>query len=154
MSDVKAAQTFEDLESYRAARQFRKALFEASRSLPESEKFELGTEMRRAALSLSSHIAAGHECCHPEHQLQLLLQARGSALQLIDYLNAVADEGYLAEPETHRLKEQGWSVLQLLNDYIGSLRENHHGQTPQLRKTSTRYGEQDTDLEQWIKSIT
>jgi len=46
---AKAFQTFEDLEVYKAAREFRKAMYAVSRSLPDLEKYDLGRQIRRAA---------------------------------------------------------------------------------------------------------
>ena len=45
--------TFEDLEVYRFAREFRKKMYEVNRQLPSFEKFELGSQIRRAAVSLT-----------------------------------------------------------------------------------------------------
>ena len=43
--------TFEDLEAYQLAREFRKAMYAVTRRLPDFEKFELASQIRRAALS-------------------------------------------------------------------------------------------------------
>ena len=51
--------TFEDLELYKAAREFRKAIYSFIKSLPDEEKFNLGSQMRRAATSLTNNIAEG-----------------------------------------------------------------------------------------------
>ena len=49
--------TFEDLEVYQAARGFRKTMYSASRQLPDFERFELASQIRRAAVSLTNNIA-------------------------------------------------------------------------------------------------
>ena len=154
MNQSKPTSSFEDLEVYLEARRFRKAMYEVSRRLPECEKEEMGSQIRCASLSLTSRLAAAHGRSPQSDQIRLLLQARGSAHQLIDYLNAAADEQYLGQPEIDRLKAQAWQVLQLLSDYVGSLREDTNGQTPQRREVASRFGELDSDIEQWIKSIT
>ena len=46
--------TFEDLEVYRLSRQFRKAMYGVTRRLPAFEKFELASQIRRAAVSLTN----------------------------------------------------------------------------------------------------
>jgi len=53
-------QTFEDLEVYQVAREFRKAMYRVAKRLPEIEKFGLVSQVRRAALSLTNNIAEGH----------------------------------------------------------------------------------------------
>lgn len=42
--------TFEDLEVYQVAREFRKSMYVLSRRLPVFEKFELASQIRRAAI--------------------------------------------------------------------------------------------------------
>ena len=44
--------TFEDMEAYKAARGFRVAMYSVNRRLSSFEKFELGSQIRRAAVSL------------------------------------------------------------------------------------------------------
>jgi hypothetical protein len=49
--------TFEDLEVYKKGRGFRKRMYAAARKLPDFEKFELGRQIRRAAVSVTNNIA-------------------------------------------------------------------------------------------------
>ena len=51
--DQKRYRTFEDLEVYQVAREFRKSMYRVNRRLPSLEKFELGSQIRRAAVSLT-----------------------------------------------------------------------------------------------------
>jgi len=48
---------FEDLEVYKAAREFRKRMYGVTRRLPDFEKFELASQIRRAAVSLTNNFA-------------------------------------------------------------------------------------------------
>jgi four helix bundle protein len=47
--------TFEDLEVYKAAREFRKKIYKLIKELPGEEKFNLVGQMRRAATSLTNN---------------------------------------------------------------------------------------------------
>jgi four helix bundle protein len=118
----KVFRTFEDLEVYQVAREFRKAMYAAARRLPELEKFGLASQMRRAAVSLTNNLAEGHGRYHYADQLRFLLQARGSLEELLDDLNGCADENYLPPAETELLKQQGGRVLRLINGYGRYLR--------------------------------
>ncbi len=147
-------QTFEDLETYKAAREFRKAMYAVTRQLPSLEKFELASQIRRAAVSLTNNIAEGHGRFHYLDQIKFMLQARGSIEELIDDLNTCEDEKYLPPDEISKLKEQGWNVLKLLNGYLRWLRDKKIGQNLELRETPIPYnGDRDDSLEEWIESL-
>src|SRR4051794_7764847 len=126
--EARKFQTFEDLDAYKAAREFRIAMFAVTRELPHFEKFEMASQMRRAALSLTNNIAEGHGRFHFLDQIRFMLNARGSLQELLDDLNACKDESYLSPEETERLKAQAWNVLPLVNGYIRWLRDRKLGQ--------------------------
>src|SRR5438046_2397082 len=115
--------TFEDLECYKAAREFRKKMYAVNRRLPGFEKFELGSQIRRAAVSVTNNISEGHGRFHFLDQIKFMLQARGSVQELIDDLNVCEDEEYLCGGEISKLKNHGWNVLKLLNGYLRWLRD-------------------------------
>src|SRR6478736_1122476 len=91
--------TFEDLDVYKKAREFRKRMYAAARKLPDFEKYELGRQIRRAAVSLTSNIAEGHGRYHYLDEIKFQLQSRGSLAELLDDLNVCQDEDYLATAE-------------------------------------------------------
>src|SRR2546421_7350185 len=111
-------QTFEDLEVYQVAREFRKMMYQVAKRLPEIEKFGLIRQIRRAALSLTNNIAEGHGRFHYLDQIKFMLQARGSLEELMDDLNVCHDEGYLPLADISLLKEDAWRVHKVLNGYI------------------------------------
>jgi four helix bundle protein len=115
-------QTFEDLEVYKAAREFRKAMYSVNRRLPDLEKYDLGSQIRRAAVSLTNNMAEGHGRFHYPDQIRFFLHSRGSLEELVDDLNVCEDEEYLTSVEVQNLKEQAKDVLKLLNGYIRYLR--------------------------------
>jgi len=122
--------TFEDLETYKAARAFRVRIYELARQLPEQEKYNLASQMRRAATSLTNCIAEGHGRYHYQETIQFLRQSRGSLQELIDDLNICLDERYAEPEDLNEMKEEGYVVLRTLNGYIKYLRhckeENDH----------------------------
>src|SRR6266404_1279591 len=106
--DQKRYRTFEDLEVYQVAREFRKSMYQVNRRLPSFEKFELGSQIRRAAVSLTNNIAEGHGRFHYLEQIKFCLNSRGSLEELIDDLNVCQDESYLPGADIEALKQQGW----------------------------------------------
>src|SRR5437773_10897809 len=123
MKDRNQGSTFEDLEVYQVARNFRKMTYEIARRLPDIEKFGLASQIRRAALSLTNNIAEGHGRYHYLDQIKFTLQSRGSLEELIDDLNACHDEQYVATEQIASLKAEGWRVRQLIDGYIRYLRQ-------------------------------
>jgi four helix bundle protein len=119
---AKRFQTFEDLEVYKAAREFRKVMYAVSRCLPELEKYELGRQIRRAAVSLTNNMAEGHGRFHYPDQIRFFLHSRGSLEELVDDLNVCSDENYVSGAEIEKLKEQARGLLILINGYLRHLR--------------------------------
>ena len=135
----KLFRTFEDLDVYRAAREFRKSMYCVQKRLPAFEKFELGSQIRRAAVSLTNNIAEGHGRYHYLDQVRFTVQARGSLQELIDDLNVCVDEEYLTTQEVGVLKKKAWQVYQLLNGYIRFLRSRHQDESGTLKEASHDY---------------
>jgi four helix bundle protein len=149
-ADQKRYRTFEDLEVYQVAREFRKAMYQVNRRLPAFEKFELGSQIRRAAVSLTNNIAEGHGRFHYLEQLKFCLNARGSLEELLDDLNVCEDESYLSKIEIQPLRQQGWRVHQVLNGYMRWLRQRKQGAALTLREDSPAYGWTDDQLDELL----
>lgn len=115
--------TFEDLELYKAAREFRKAIYLLIKKLPDDEKYNLVSQMRRAATSLTNNIAEGNGRYHYQKSIQFCRQARGSLAELIDDLNICLDEAYLSVEVVNDLKVKAYDINKRLNGYIAYLRK-------------------------------
>jgi len=146
-AEAKHYQTFEDLEVYQVAREFRKAVYRVAKRRPEEEKFGLASQIRRAAVSLTNNIAEGHGRFHFLEQIKFMLQARGSLEELLDDLNVCEDEAYLAAQESETLKQEGWRVHKLINGYIRFLRSRTTGDSSRVREGSSDYDLDEDDFE-------
>ena len=124
-------QTFEDLEVYKASREFRKAMYAVNRRLPDFEKYDLRNQIRRAAVSLTNNMAEGQGRFHYPDQIRFFLHSRGSLAELVDDLNVCLDENYLPSDEVAKLKERAREVLILMNAYLRYLR----GRSSTVRET-------------------
>ena len=132
-------QTFEDLEAYRLAREFRKAMYRIVRKLPATEKFGLASQVRRAAVSLTNSIAEGHGRFHYIDQIKFMLQARRSLEELLDDLNVCEDENYLPLGDISALKEPGWHVHRLSNGYVRFLRRRKTENSSRVEETTLHH---------------
>src|SRR6266567_3543664 len=138
--------TFEDLEVYQSAREFRKKMYGVTRRLPGFEKFELASQMRRAAVSLTNNMAEGHGPYHFADQVRFFLGSRGSLQELVDDLNVCADENYLEVEKIEALKGEAWRTLGLINGYLRYLRDRKADERSVVREGRVNSSEDDEAL--------
>jgi four helix bundle protein len=116
-------------------------MYAVARKLPDFEKYELGRQIRRAAVSLTNNIAEGHGRYHYPDEIKFQIQSRGSLAELVDDLNVCQDEDYRPASEIAELKERAKEVQGLLNGYIRFLR---------ARKTATSLIVQESDDKEFV----
>jgi four helix bundle protein len=110
-------------------------MYEAARKLPDFERYELGRQIRRAAVSLTNNIAEGHGRYHYLDEIKFQVQSRGSLVELLDDLNVCQDEDYLSVAEIVELKKQAKEVQCLINGYIRFLRSRKSGASLAVRES-------------------
>ena len=115
--------SFEELEVYKAAREFRKKIYKLVKELPTEEKYNLAGQMRRAAVSLTNNIAEGHGRYFFQENIQFCRISRGSLMELIDDLNTCIDEEYFPRDFLEKLKEEGYRINKMINGYIAYLKK-------------------------------
>ena len=111
-------------------------MYAVTRKLPDFEKYELTSQIRRASVSLTNNIAEGHGRYHYLEQLKFLFQARGSLQELIDDLNVCEDEQYLSKSEVVDLKNQAKEVQRLISGYARYLRDRKFGSSLRVNETA------------------
>jgi four helix bundle protein len=111
---------FKDLDVWQVAREFRNEMYKVVRALPEVEKFALGTQIRRAAISVTANIAEGFGRFGYQENAQFCRQARGSVFESRDHLTTCVDQQYLSVREGQRLDLMAQRVAQILNGYLRS----------------------------------
>ena len=124
-----AFKSFEELEVYKAAREYRKKIYKLIKGLPPEEKYNLASQMRRAALSLTNNIGEGHGRYFYQENIQFCRISRGSLMELIDDLNTCLDEKYFEQDYLESLKDEAYRINKMLNGYIGYLKKRKSGET-------------------------
>ena len=109
---------FKDLDVWQVARELRTEMYKVARTLPDFEKFALGTQIRRAASSVTANIAEGFGRFSYQENAQFCRQARGSVFELRDHLTTCVDQGYITTKEGERLDTIAQRAAQLLNGYL------------------------------------
>jgi four helix bundle protein len=122
-------------------------MYEVSRRLPAFEKFELASQIRRAAVSLTNNLAEGHGRFHYLDQIRFTLIARGSLEELIDDLNTCEDETYLKPPEASSLRQEAWQIHRVMAGYLRFLRGRKEGESLVFKEPHSTYGDPEEEME-------
>ena len=142
--------SFEDLEVYKMAREFRIKMYQIAKGLPDFEKFGLASQMRRAAVSVTNNLAEGHGRFHFLDQIRFTLISRGSLEELMDDLNVCLDEKYLSANDVERHKSSGWHLLKLMNGWLRYLRDRKFGTSLELHESSASNADEGLD---WLDTL-
>ena len=118
MSDIRS---FEDLECWKIGVEIRKLSMQIVRKLPAEEKYDLGSQLKRAARSITANIAEGYGRFHFQENIQFCRISRGSAYETIDHLLVANEENYISQTELDNAKELINKFLRILNGYINYL---------------------------------
>ena len=96
--------------------------YRATEGFPKREWYGLTSQLRRAAVSVSSNIAEGQGRLTKGEFRNFLGQARGSLLELETQLAIARDLGYLSEADHVSLENQCDEVRRMLNGLLESLK--------------------------------
>ena len=75
-------QSFKDLIVWQKAKALAVLIYKTTEQFPDSEKFGLTSQMRRASISISSNIAESYHRFHTKEKNQFLAIAFGSGAEL------------------------------------------------------------------------
>jgi four helix bundle protein len=98
------------------------SVYDKSNEFPNSEKFGLTSQLRRAASSVPANIAEGQGRRLRGEFLNFLGNARGSLLEVDTHLELALRLRYLSDDEFAVLSEKLSEVARLLNGLMRSLR--------------------------------
>lgn len=91
---------YEDLEVYRRAFALQKPIHDLARRLPDYEKYDLASQMRRAAKSVASNIVEGYARQRSAKELcSYLAISLGSANEMEGHLKTAVLLEYMKEDE-------------------------------------------------------
>jgi len=114
---------YESLEAYRRAHALSLRLTRLCNRLPAQERFELASQLRRAARSVPANLAEGKGAFGPAIYLRHVQVALGSIAEVDYFLVCVRDEGYVQPGECEELADEAWKVRGLMVLLAVSLRK-------------------------------
>ena len=115
---------FEDLESWRVGSQLRHAVYRVTRTEPFSKDYALVSQIRRAAISVTSNIAEGFERGGNREFIQFLSQSKGSVGEVKDQLYTAFDEGYISKQEFDLAYDLAEQTTRLIGGFMSYLRRS------------------------------
>jgi len=102
---------FKDFDTWKKARVLVKEIHLLLKKLPKHEDYSLSIQMRRAAISIASNLAEGHDRQSTKEFLHFISIARGSRSELESQLILCLDLDYLKDEDT----KYAFSLLEEIN---------------------------------------
>lgn len=134
---------FEELPVWQAGRQLVRSIYAVTKSGPFAHDAGLCDQIQRAAVSVPSNIAEGHERGSTPDLIQFLFYAKGSAGEVRSQLYHAEDAGYLTAEKAAALRQECLSVSRQLSAWIQSM------QTPGFKGGPKFHKEPDTSWEKF-----
>lgn len=117
--------TFEELEAWKAGREFRVFVFR--RVVPhllDAREFDLCDQIKRSSHSVTHNIAEGHGRFHFLDNYRFCSQSRGSLNEVLDQLITCHDDSLIEEGLYQEGREHFSRTLRILNGYMSWLKRS------------------------------
>ena len=121
------AKRLEGLRSYQLAMKLLEAAYKLAAALPDYEKYNLASQLRRAALSAVLNIAEGYGRYHYLDKLRFFYIARGSLSEVHSAFAAAHIVGYATAEQQEWAHSTEAEAQRSLNGYIAFIRNQHQG---------------------------
>jgi four helix bundle protein len=118
-------QNYRDLIAWQKAMDIAEAVFAATKSFPDGQKYVLTSQMQRSAVSIPSNIAEGRSRHSRNDFIYHLNVARGSLAELETQIILSRRLKFMKEDETKSLLEQCNEVTRVLFGLRDSLNGSH-----------------------------
>ncbi|SRR3989339_106787 len=112
--------SFTDLFVWQEGHKLLLMIYKETKKFPKEELFCLISQIRRAAVSITSNIAEGFGRQGYKEKIQFYYLAQGSLIELKNQLLAAKDIGYIEKDDFNRIAEQANKTHQLLQGIIKS----------------------------------
>lgn len=106
--------SFEKLRVWQEARMLTKQVYGLCCNFPDYEKYALGSQIRRAMISVTSNIAEGSGRNSVKEKIHFLEIAYGSMAEVYSQLVVAVDLGYIDKEEVEHLKPSFAFTLKLM----------------------------------------
>lgn len=125
---------FEDVPVWRDGRELVKAVYRVTRYPGFTEDHSLKDQIRRAAVSITSNIAEGHERGTTPDLILFLYYAKGSAGEVRSQLYNAEDAGYLNHAEAEELRGKAAGIGRQIYGWVTSMQAPDFARGPAYHK--------------------
>jgi len=116
------------LQVYQKAQELVKLIYKiVLPSLPIEEKYNLSSQIRRAAVSVPANIAEGFGRYYYQETIRFCYLARGSLMELSSHIDLVSVQGYISDQNKIEIDKSLEDVLRLIHGYIKYLKKSKLG---------------------------
>ena len=116
------------LQVYQKAQELAKVIYkQILPKMPIEEKYNLSSQIRRAASSIPANIAEGFGRYYYQETIRFCYLARGSLMELSSHIDLAFGEGYLPDQEKKQIDSIMDDVLRLIHGYINYLKKIKRG---------------------------
>nr|WP_322626321.1 four helix bundle protein [uncultured Flavobacterium sp.] len=113
---------FKDLEIWKLSRIFCSKIYQATSVFPESEKFGITNQLRRASVSIPSNIAEGSSRSSNKEFCRFLEIAIGSAYEIETQILIASDLNFLNQNEVDRLIDDLNLIIKMISKFKSTLK--------------------------------
>jgi len=114
---------FKDLEVWHLGKEIALLIYKLTARFPKEELYGLTSQMRRAAISVSSNIAEGFNRFHNREYRRFLLLSLGSCAELETQLEISFSLNYIQKEQTEMLLDKLNHETRMLRKLIKKLKE-------------------------------
>ncbi|WP_228235824.1 four helix bundle protein [Allomuricauda sp. M10] len=113
---------FKELEIWKLSKTFCSDIYQVSNNFPETEKFGITNQLRRASVSVPSNIAEGCSRSSNKELSHFLEIAIGSMYELETQLLISNDLGFLTNQQTQELVQKLNGIIKMTSKFKSTLK--------------------------------
>lgn len=118
--------SFSDLIAWQEGHKFAILIYQETKNFPDDEKFGLTSQMKRAAISITSNIAEGFSRHTYTDKIRFYYISQGSVTEIQNQLILAKDLKYIIKEQFDSLVKQSIFVHKLINGLIKGARTKEY----------------------------
>jgi four helix bundle protein len=136
--DEEPTKTFEELEAWKAGREFRIFVFrQIAPLLKKIHEYDLCDQIKRASRSVTHNIAEGHGRYHFLDNYRFCSNARGSLNEVLDQIITCHHDSLICDELYQTGREHFKKTLRILNGYMSWLKRSAKAKGLVIEPTQT-----------------